>query len=405
MIIETKHNNRLGNYKRLDKFTRKKIAVNRSYQSGGGLFSYIFDRHGSSMRKFNNALKELDESKNKFRDEYDSYIGESKNYKQMAMDISKVLSDWVVSTKSKLTLEYLEENHDRQDKKRTIWNFLFGKKIVDVKYENIKYNLKLATTRVSTLENELKSLIKQSKKDMKQFKTLNLKFKKNLDRYSKALNMINQISKFKQDVKNLYSKYSVLSKLDKEKLTKSDISYIDKFEKNREDYLKVLSLTDSYIQNANEKISKFSRLRANTEYNQKQIERIISIQSKTAKEITEWKDEMKKFLNAIDSALLSDSLHIDKLKKIKEMIISISLRYKAVSSGKDDMKKLRAINNFLDEIIKYKEMLSDRLKRIKAEFLNYQPAIRIQYETFLITGLIYKIKEMLLIIQKLLDNL
>ncbi len=397
---------------RLNKVSKKKNVKQsaiRSYQYGGFLSYYSFAKHKYHMMSFNKAFKKFEESKKGFESEYDSYIAESKNYKQLVTDLTSTLSDWIVAYKSKLVLEYLEESHSGKNKGTSSFEkfkSLFGySKGIDIEYNNIKYNLKTATTRVSLLEKEIKSMAKQAKKDNSQYVRLNYKFKKNLSDFGNSLKMISNITTFRQNIKNLYKRYLVLNKLDKNKLSKKDINYIQNFEKYKSDYLKVLSLTTSYINNANKFVLKFGKIRYQTEKNAQQIERNLKDMSSSLDNINAWRDKMHEFLTAIDLAITEDKNHLKKIKLIKDLVKNIAFRYKSVSSSNEDMKKLKSITNSIEKIIEYKQFLSEKLLKIKSEFLNYQPAIRIQYETSLIYALNFRIVEHFKIIKHLLSEI
>jgi hypothetical protein len=382
-----------NNFKLMEQYLKNN---NYTLKKGGGPLSIVsnfIDYVDHTFKKwgFKKFIKEFNNSKKSLMKEYESFNADVETYKDAAEDKVKSLNRWLVASKVNIIIKNIlkDDNEIKND---------------PILKRRLEYQLNVTKNVKEKSEKEIKRMIKDQKENKPEFVRRNKIFMENIKKFENVLDKYNKQTDFKQKVKTMKKKYQSLSKRNKEGLSKKHKKFIKKYEKRLADYEKIDSFTDSYIENTNKFVNNYTKLRRDVEFYEKQfLSDKVSAVSKM-KSLENWEKQIEYFYNNLTDAIDEGGKYVKQFKEVKVKMKNIGARLQAL----DDKNKLGVIKDVIDLLnfcIKHQEDINDLMMKLKINFSNNQPAIRLTYDAKLIVSKVIFIKKKIDDINKLIQKL
>ena len=372
------------NYNGQNKF--RNLTKKRKYTTGGGVFSEIYDffEHPYKMFKFERFVSNFNKTKDALHSEYASFEAETELYKGAADKKVKHITDWLTASKVHvITTNFLKNKKDLDP-------------ILKRKFENL---VKISKEQKATLELKIKSLEKDVKSNKGEFQRMNKKFNKNITKFEKMIEKYRKQADYKQRIETLGETYATLSKKDKANLSKMHKEKMKRFEKHKADYQKINQFTDSYIERTSQFVKDYTELRRDAEFYNK-----IFYEKNTGSkdgDLKNWSSVISTFYDNLEDALTEGNGYLKKFKEVQTKLKNVGFRLRSVDSSKK-IKELAEIMDLVKLCIEHQENINDLIMKLRINFSNNQPAIRMHYDPQLIfTKMIYIRKQLDLIDQKM----
>lgn len=348
---------------------------------GGGFVGWI--KHIYHMHKFNNFIQKFAKTKKELKSEYDSFNAESEFYERDAKRKSELVTDYLVQSKINILLN-LQDTSEPPFKNNPILT------------KGVKKDQKLTSKKKKEIRSRIKRLDKEHKDNRGEYKRMNKKFNKNIDRFEKTVGSYTELAGFLEKVDSLYKKYSRLKGKDKKNLSKKHLRIIKRFEKNNENYKKVYSFTESYMDKTNKFVNAYTELRRKAEFYNEQFNN-----NKIAhfdEDITKWGEEIKKFYDAL---MECNQKGKEFSKKYETNILRCNNIFRRLRSTensekvRDKMIVIRNIKELLTKCLKHQNDINDLIEVLKINFLKNEPAVRLQFESNLVYAKAFMIEKWL----------
>ena len=104
-------------------------------------------------------------------------------------------------------------------------------------------NKNVSAKKIKEIRNRINRLDKEHRDNMGEYKRMNKKFDKNINRFESVMDSYTDLSGFLEKVDSLYKRYSRIKNKDKSKLSQKHINIITRFESHADEFKKfILSL-------------------------------------------------------------------------------------------------------------------------------------------------------------------
>ena len=363
-FLTSKNNNKLvlqgGRYVRTNDTINKQIKKTRTslplrtldklnkygvvdiYTQDGGFISNLKFQH--NLSKIKKIIKTLGKYQIKLTKFFDSYENETKTFKRLGDDKSKVINDKLRTKKTEIILKFVMNNmKDEQEFKTS--NLQTDLETIDIKYIGI--------------ENTITELNNQIKKEQKKYEV----FSKSFDKQSKLFNKV--IKKFEM-VKGFYTKQKVLKDQyaqieGKTKLSSDDLKLKKKYLKNKPDIDYVLAYGEQNIEKHKSEKDNLSTILDKSKTYKEAYDNLNY--NKYDEDISKWETKYKKIYEdiiGIDKKISYIQKKFYELNEYTEIIKrELNIIYKTINKS----NQLDAINKIL-KIFKENEELLNSVKTV-----------------------------------------
>ena len=359
----------------------------------GGFFitdfiNYIY--HSLDMRQFNKFVKTFNQTKDALKKEYESFNAESEIYKDAAEQKLQYLNNWLIACKVNIIIKNLLNEQELD--------------VNPIQKRGMEAKLKTTEKMKKDLDKRIRRLNKDQNKNKGEFRRMNKLFISNINKFEKMLDQFAKSAEFRQKIKTLKKKFDVLSRKNKTQLSKKHKGVLKEFNKRKSDYEKVASFTDSYIERTNKFVNDYSKLRREAEFFEKQFysNKLSTVSKDNA--LKKWEEQIEKFYNDLEGSIEEGGKYLKELKEVKTKIRNVGARLQSIDA-KDKLKIVKNIVDLLEKCIEHQTDINDLLLKLKINFSNNQPAIRLSYDSQLIFSKIIFIKKCLSSIDKLMKSL
>lgn len=371
-----------SNIKQYRKYSKK---IN---QSGGGILDDVVDffEHPYKMYKFNKFISEFNKTKEALHSEYSSFEAESDIYKEVANNKVKFITEWLTASKvNTIASNFLKNEADLDP-------------ILKKKFQTL---VKVSKEQKEIFEKKIKRLEKDMNKNKKEFQRMNKKFVNNINKFEKMITKYRKQSDFKQRIDTINMKFEKLSKKDKKNLSRKHKDVLKRYLKHKSDYEKIKSFTDGYLERTSQFVKEYTELRRDAEFYNK----IFYEKSTSSKEgdLKKWGSVISTFYDDLESVLNDGKGYSKKLKELSTKMKNVGFRMRAVDSKK--LKTVGEIMDILDKCIEHQDNINDLILKLRINFSNNQPAIRMHYDSQLIFSKIILIRKLLQTIHQKMKKL
>ena len=319
--------------KHTHKYTRSfafasKNKNNFTLNQKGGVFGIDYIIFKWNMRNFNKLITKLNKFDSNMQKEITSYQNQLEIFKSKALDKATLLTELLNNYRQKIIFNIYEQYEIiNSDTVSTIDNMsiISSNKTLDAHILNI-------IERAKELDNSIGKDMPEYMRLIKSFDTKRQQYDKLTEDYALESKFLQKIKDMKNDydtiLKNISSSNTniekgsnILSKDNKSKLSKAHIGKINRFEEHKSDYLKVLKLDDSELQERKTIQNNIITILTETEYYKNQFgeykgtkkiqntgaldTQMYGINCETGGLICEWRDKYNEFaeelLNIIDN--------------------------------------------------------------------------------------------------------
>ena len=387
-ITKKKLANKLMNGKISSKLLKHiKTRKNSSLEQDGGFLGLDYIALRWKMNKFLNIVKKLNDSDVKFQKDIESYKLQAKLYEERANKKAELQTQFIDAFRLKQMYIYYQSDEKEAPKTKE------SKAII------IQDSLKILDNRMADLSGRINQLDKEIGKDMKEYNRLMKEFKAKTDNFEKITSKYSKISNFQQEIEELKRTYDSAVVMKQGGLSKADKNKVKKFEKHKEEYTKILSLTGQEIQNRIKIKQEIGDFQTTAEH---YLIQFGAYEGKKKKEIGELDKEFKKINCDSGSGLLCKwvkeyTAFSSKLIDIDDMCGKIIGNMKNIQKSAEICVKnlvtvfqkydkdpqpqamLRFERDIID-LIKLFEIAGKIIGKLKAEFYKQTPAARINLD-------------------------
>lgn len=343
----------------------------------GGIIGKI--KHWYNMRKFNYFLNKFDKTKKALKSEYESFAAESEFYEKDAKRKAELISQYLIATKVNTIVELQRLNEEPYSSNPIL-------------KRSVQKDQKISKKKIKEFKKRISKLDKENRGNRSEFKRMNKKFNKNVTKFEKTMDSYTDMAGFMEEISTLYRKYARISSKDKKSLSKKHRKLLSKFKGNEENYKKVYAFNESYMNNTNKFVNKYSELRRKAEFYDKQFnsKSISSFDSK----IKDWREEIEKFYLALKSCNEDGKNFVKKYETNIKKLVNIGRRLRNVDDTKT-MKVVAITIKLLETCLKHQKDINDLIRKLQINFFQNQPAIRLQWDSNLVHAKAYYIERLL----------
>jgi uncharacterized protein YukE len=349
---------------------------------GGGLIGWI--KHKIDMYRFNSFVEKFATTKKELKSEYESFNAETDFYERDALRKAELVSDYLIQSKVNTILKLQDLSTPPFDTSPILKRGVLKDK-------------KISAKKIKEIQNRIRRLNKEHKDNKGEYKRMNKKFNKNIDRFERVMDSHTNLAGFLEKVDSLYKKYSRIKGKDKAKLSKKHQNLIKRFESHHENFKKVHAFTDSYMDKTNKFVNAYTDLRRRAEFASDQFDK--TKMSNFDSDIEKWTKEIEKFYDALmdcnEKGKEFSKVYETNIKRVR----NVHNRLHTVGGDSDEVVKqkkyLRNINELFKKCLSHQNDINDLIEKLKINFLKNEPAIRIQYESGLVFAKAYLIQKML----------
>ncbi len=349
---------------------------------GGGVIGWF--KHKYDIYKFNSFIQKFTTAKKELKSEYESFNAETDFYERDAKRKAELVSDYLVQSKVNAILSLQNLNNPPFDSSPILKKGVIKDKNVSAK-------------KIKEIRNRINRLDKEHRDNMGEYKRMNKKFDKNINRFESVMDSYTDLSGFLEKVDSLYKRYSRIKNKDKSKLSQKHINIITRFESHTDEFKKVYSFTDSYMDKTNKFVNAYTDLRRRAEFASQQFDK--TKMNNFDKDIDNWTKVIIEFYDAIMECNLKGK---DFSKTYEDNILKCRNIYRRLHSVAGDnpglnktKKYIKNINKLLIKCLSHQNDINDLIEKLKINFLKNQPAIRLQYESDLVHAKAYLIQKIL----------
>lgn len=381
-----KINNKKLSSKLLENIKTKKNIDVELKQYGGFLgLDYIALRW--KMGKFLNIVKKLNESDIKFQKDIESYKLQAKLFEDRANKKAELQTQFIDVFRAKQMYLYYQADAKEAPKTKQ------SKAII------IQDSLKQLDNLMVDKSNRISQLDKEIGKDMKEYNRLMKEFKGKVSNFEKITSKYSKISNFQQEIEELKRAYDLAVVSKHEGLTEPDKKKIKKFEKHKEEYTKILSLTGQEIQNRIKIKQEIGDLQTTSEHyldqfgtyegKKKKAKGLLDIEFKNINcesgsgLLCDWVKQYTEFSSKLIDIDDMCRKIINNMKIIKKSAEICVKNLVTVFQKYDKDPQAQAMLRFegeINELIKLFELAAKAIGKLKAEFYKQTPAVRINID-------------------------
>ena len=388
-----KYSKKNRNYKITKRNYSYRLNLKKMSKQGGGIIGWV--KHKYYMMKFNNFLNKFSKAKKELKSEYESFSAESDFYERDAKRKAELVSDYLTQTKVN-TLLNLQDLTEEPFSRRPVLK------------RGVEKDRKVSSKKIKEIRSRIKRLDKENKSNKREYNRMNKKFNNNIKRFEKVTGNYTELAGFLEKVDSLYKKYSRLKGKDKKNLSKKHQSLIKRFENNHENFKKVNAFTESYMNKTNKFVDAYTSLRARAEFYNAQFNntKIINFDN----DINRWTQEIEKFYDALKVCNIKGKDFVKVYENNIQRCINIFNRLRTIENSskvRKQMEYIRNIKKLLTACLKHQNEINDLVEKLKINFFENQPAIRLQWDSnlifakaFIIEKLLSEIKDYLPLIGK-----
>lgn len=387
-ITKKKLANKLMNGKISSKLLKHiKTKKHSSLGQDGGFLGLDYIALRWKMNKFLNIVKKLNESDVKFQKDIESYKLQAKLYEERANKKAEFQTNFIDAFRAKQMYIYYQADEKEAPKTKE------SKAII------IQDSLKILDNRMADLIGRINQLDKEIGKDMKEYNRLMKEFNAKTDNFEKITIKYSKISNFQQEIEELKRAYDSAVVMKQEGLSKADKNKVKKFEKHKEEYTKILSLTGQEIQNRIKIKQEIGDFQTTAEHYLDQFgayegkkKKAMGVLDLAFKKINcesgsgllcQWVKEYTAFSSKLIDIDTMCGKIIDNMKKIQKSaeicVKNLVTVFQKYDKDPQPQAMLRFERDIID-LIKLFEIAGKIIGKLKAEFYKQTPAARINLD-------------------------
>ena len=234
LINKNKSNRLIKNIK-----TKRQYNINGDYTTyqQGGFFGTDYLILKWKLHKFNNIISKLNAFDKMIQKDIESYKIQAKDFEARAKEKADLQTEFIDNYRQKIMFEIYKNDPKEAPQ---------GKESIRITIDNSIITL---NDNITGISKRIGQLDKGIGRDIPEFNRLTKSFELKVKKFNDISSKYSNLSDFHQELKNLKSKYDEVIGKDKKTVSKAHRKEAKKFEKYKDEYNKILNLTNAELQN------------------------------------------------------------------------------------------------------------------------------------------------------------
>lgn len=391
--ISKKYKSRVNNKKTNRVIKNIKIKTQSNISNGhtntqlGGFFGLDYLTLKWKLNKFNNIISRLNAFDKSIQKDIDTYKIQAKDFETSAKEKADLQTQFIDNYRQKVMFEIYRE--DTKEAPKT-------KESIAIKIDD---SIKTIDNHLLSIGKRINELDRGIGKDIPEYDRLMRIFKSKVNKFNEITLKYAKFSDFHEHIKKLKRRYDDVAGKDKKTISKAYRKEAKQFERYKDEYTRILNLTESEIQNRRNIKKEIDDLLQTAEHYKDQfgtykgkIKKAPGVLDRSFKEIEcsggsgtlcKWVEKYKLFAKEL---LLVDTMCSNIIKGMSAIQQSAEICVKNLSTVFEIYKKdpqpeamLRFETDIRDLISLFKDA-EKAISLLKAEFYKQTPASRIMID-------------------------